>query len=29
VFTLRNRKITHICLYQETEQALKAVGLAE
>jgi ketosteroid isomerase-like protein len=29
VFTIRNRKITRICLYQETEQALKAVGLAE
>jgi ketosteroid isomerase-like protein len=27
VFTLRNRKITRICLYQETGQALKAVGL--
>jgi ketosteroid isomerase-like protein len=29
VFTIRNRKITRLCLYQETEQALKAVGLAE
>jgi ketosteroid isomerase-like protein len=29
MFTIRNRKITRICLYQETEQALKAVGLAE
>jgi ketosteroid isomerase-like protein len=29
VFTLRNRKITRICLYQETEDALKAVGLAD
>jgi ketosteroid isomerase-like protein len=29
VFTIRNRKITHVCLYQETEQALKAVGLEE
>jgi len=29
VFTLRNRKITRICLYQETGQALKAVGLEE
>jgi ketosteroid isomerase-like protein len=29
VFTIRNRRITHICLYQETEQALKAVGLEE
>jgi ketosteroid isomerase-like protein len=29
VFTLRNRQITRICLYQETGQALKAVGLEE
>ena len=29
VFTLRNRKITHICLYQETADALNTVGLAE
>jgi ketosteroid isomerase-like protein len=29
VFTLDDRKITHICLYHETHQALKAVGLAE
>ena len=29
VFTFRNRKLIRICLYQETEQALKAVGLAE
>jgi ketosteroid isomerase-like protein len=29
VFTIRDRKITRICLYQETEQALNAVGLAE
>jgi ketosteroid isomerase-like protein len=29
VFTLRNRKIIRLCLYQETEQALKAVGLAK
>ena len=29
VFTVRNRRITHICLYQETEQALRAVGLEE
>jgi ketosteroid isomerase-like protein len=29
VFTIRNRNITRICLYQETEQALKAVGLEE
>lgn len=29
VFTVRGRRITRICLYQETEQALKAVGLAE
>jgi ketosteroid isomerase-like protein len=27
VFTVRNRKLTRICLYQETQQALKAVGL--
>jgi ketosteroid isomerase-like protein len=27
VFTVRNRKITRIRLYQEMEQALKAVGL--
>jgi ketosteroid isomerase-like protein len=29
VFTVRNRKLIRICLYQETEQALEAVGLAE
>jgi ketosteroid isomerase-like protein len=29
VFTLRNRKITRICLYQETGQALKSLGLSE
>jgi ketosteroid isomerase-like protein len=29
VFTITNRRIVRICLYQETEQALKAVGLAE
>jgi ketosteroid isomerase-like protein len=29
VFTIRNRKIARICLYQETDEALKAVGLAE
>jgi ketosteroid isomerase-like protein len=28
VFTLRERKITRICLYQRTEEALGAVGLA-
>jgi uncharacterized protein len=28
VFTVRSRRITRICLYQETEEALKAVGLA-
>lgn len=27
VFTLRNRKITRICLYQETAEALRALGL--
>src|SRR5271169_6874692 len=29
VFTLHNRRISRICLYQETEDALKAVGLSE
>jgi uncharacterized protein len=29
VFTVRNRKITRIRLYQDTGQALKAVGLEE
>jgi ketosteroid isomerase-like protein len=29
LFTIRNQKITRICLYQETGQALKAVGLEE
>jgi ketosteroid isomerase-like protein len=29
VFTLRSRRITRICLYQDTEQALKAVALGE
>jgi ketosteroid isomerase-like protein len=29
VFTVRNRKLVRICLHQETEEALKAVGLAE
>ena len=29
VFTIRHRRITHICLYQETEQALIAVGLED
>jgi ketosteroid isomerase-like protein len=28
VFTIRNSKLVRICLYQETEQALKDVGLA-
>jgi ketosteroid isomerase-like protein len=28
VFTVRNRKLVRICLYQETEQALAALGLA-
>jgi len=27
VFTIHNRKIVRICLFQETEEALKAVGL--
>jgi ketosteroid isomerase-like protein len=29
VFTLRGRRITRICLYQDTQQALEAVGLTE
>ena len=29
VFTFRSHRITRMCLYQETEQALKAVGLVE
>jgi len=29
VFTVRNRKLLRIYLYQETEQALKAVGLEQ
>jgi len=29
VFTICNRKIARICLYQETEQALIAVGLED
>jgi ketosteroid isomerase-like protein len=29
VFTIRDRMVCRICLYQETEEALKAVGLAE
>jgi hypothetical protein len=29
VFTLRDQKITRICLYQETAEALKAVGLVK
>jgi uncharacterized protein len=29
VFTVRNGKLLRICLYQETEQALEAVGLTE
>jgi ketosteroid isomerase-like protein len=29
VITVRGRKVTRLCLYQETEEALKAVGLAE
>ncbi|HEV7584607.1 MAG TPA: hypothetical protein VGO14_02395 [Solirubrobacteraceae bacterium] len=29
VFRVRALKITSLCLYQETEQALKAVGLSE
>ena len=29
VYTVRNRKIARICLDQETDEALKAVGLVE
>jgi len=29
VFTLREHKVTRICLYQEKSEALKAVGLEE
>jgi ketosteroid isomerase-like protein len=29
VFTVRDRRITHVRLYQETSDALKALGLAE
>src|SRR5438552_16721641 len=29
VFTVREHRIARICLYQETAEALKAVGLAE
>ena len=29
VFTVRSRRITRICLYQETGQAIKALGLSE
>jgi ketosteroid isomerase-like protein len=29
VFTIREGRVSRICLYQETEQALEAVGLAE
>jgi len=29
VYTVRAGRITRMCLYQETEQALEAVGLAE
>jgi ketosteroid isomerase-like protein len=29
IFTIRSRRITRICLYQKTEQALEAVGLSE
>jgi ketosteroid isomerase-like protein len=29
VFTVRSHKVTRICLYQETEQALEALGLTE
>jgi ketosteroid isomerase-like protein len=29
VFTVRDRKLVRICLYQDTDQALKAVGLSE
>jgi hypothetical protein len=29
LFTVRNRRVTRICLYQETQQALEAVGVRE
>jgi len=29
VFTVREHRIARICLYQETAEALKAVGLEE
>jgi ketosteroid isomerase-like protein len=29
VFTLENHRLVRICLYQETEEALEAVGLSE
>ena len=29
VFTVRERKVARICLYQETHEALRAVGLTE
>jgi ketosteroid isomerase-like protein len=29
LFTLRSRRIARICLYQDTDHALKAAGLAE
>jgi ketosteroid isomerase-like protein len=29
VFEIRGRRVAHICLYQETDEALEAVGLKE
>jgi len=29
VFTLENHRLVRICLYQETEEALEALGMAE
>jgi uncharacterized protein len=29
VFTVRDRKLVRVCLYQETQRALQAVGLVE
>ena len=29
VYTLRGRKVARVCLYQEQDEALKAVGLEE
>jgi hypothetical protein len=29
VYTIHDRQVTHVCLFQEQDEALKAVGLAE